>query len=52
MGSKFFSNRHDNKTSKGKRKIKGSKKNTNSKIQSKGVGKSNMSGVRKVGRGK
>ena len=38
MGSKFFSNRHDNKTSKGKRKIKGSKKNTNSKIQSKGVG--------------
>ena len=50
MGSKFFSNRHDNKTSKGKRQIKGSKKNTNSKIQSKGVGKSNMSGVRKVGR--
>ena len=52
MGSKFFSNRHDNKTSKGKRQIKGSKKNTNTKIQSKGVGKSNMSGVRKVGRGK
>jgi len=52
MGSKFFSNRHDNKTSKGKRQIKPSKKNTNSKIQSKGVGKSNMSGVRKVGRGK
>ena len=52
MGSKFFSNRHDNKTSKGKRQIKGSKKNTNSKLQSKGVGMSNMSGVRKVGRGK
>jgi len=52
MGSKFFSNRHDDKTSKGKRQIKGSKMNTNSKIQSKGVGKSNMSGVRKVGRGK
>ena len=52
MGSKFFSNRHDNKTSKGKRQIKGSKKNTNSKMQSKGVGKTNMTGVRKVGRGK
>ena len=52
MGSKFFSNRHDNKTSKGKRQITGSKKNTNSKMQSKGVGKTNMAGVRKVGRGK
>jgi len=52
MGSKFFSNRHDNKTSKGKRQIKGSKKNTNSKMQSKGIGKTNMAGVRKVGRGK
>ena len=52
MGSKFFSNRHDNKTSKGKSQINGSKKNTNSKMQSKGVGKTNMAGVRKVGRGK
>ena len=52
MGSKFFTNRHDNKTSKGKRQIKGSKKNTNSKMQSKGIGKTNMAGVRKVGRGK
>ena len=52
MGSKFFTNRHDNKTSKGKRQIKCSKKNTNSKVQSKGVGKPNMSGIRKVGRGK
>ena len=52
MGSKFFGNRHDDKASKGKRQIKGSKKNTNSKIKSKGVGRPNMAGVRKVGRGK
>ena len=52
MGSKFFRYRHEDKTSKGKRQIKGSKKNTNSKIKSKGVGRPNMAGVRKVGRGK
>ena len=52
MGSKFFRNRHEDKTSKGKRQIKGSKKNTNSKIKSKGVGRPNMAGVSKVGRGK
>ena len=52
MGSKFFRNRHEDKTSKGKRQIKGSKKNTNSKIKSKGAGRPNMAGVRKVGRGK
>mgnify|MGYP001299115123 CR=1 FL=1 len=52
MGSKFFRNRHEDKTSKGKRQIKGSKKNTNSKIKSKGVGRPNMAGVRKGGRGK
>ena len=52
MGSKFFRNRHEDKTSKGKRQIKGSTKNTNSKIKSKGVGRPNMAGVRKVGRGK
>jgi len=51
MGSKFFSNRLDDQKSKGKRKVKGSKKNTNNKIQSKGVGKAKMAGVRKVGRG-
>ena len=52
MGSKFFRNRHEDNTTKGKRQIKGSKKNTNSKIKSKGVGRPNMAGVRKVGRGK
>ena len=51
MSSKYFSNRLDDQKTKGKRQVKGSKKNTNKKIQSKGVGKSNMSGSRKVGRG-
>ena len=51
MSSKYISNRLDDQKTKGKRQVKGSKKNTNKKIQSKGVGKSNMSGIRKVGRG-
>jgi hypothetical protein len=42
MSSKFFGNKHDNKTS---------SKNTNNKIKSKGGGKKSGAGVRKVGRG-
>tara|TARA_B100000131_G_C17956299_1_gene548563 strand:- start:304 stop:462 length:159 start_codon:yes stop_codon:yes gene_type:complete len=51
MGSKYFSNRLDDQKTKGKRQVKGSKKNSSSKIQSKAAGKANVSGVRKVGRG-
>ena len=51
MGSKYFSNRLDDQKIKGKRQVKGSKKNSNSKIQSKASGKANISGIRKVGRG-
>ena len=40
-----------NQKTKGKRQVKGSKKNANSKIKSKAAGKANMSGIRKVGRG-
>jgi len=51
MSSKYFSNRLDDQKTKGKRQVKGSKKNANSKIKSKATGKANMSGIRKVGRG-
>ena len=54
MGSKFFGNKNDNKETNGKRQVKNSNKNSknfNSKLQSKGVVKSKMSGIRKVGRG-
>mgnify|MGYP001179062327 CR=1 FL=1 len=54
MGSKFFGNKNDDKENRGKRKSKKSNKNSKnftSKLQSKGVGKSKMSGIRKVGRG-
>ena len=51
MGSKYFWNSLDDQKTKGKRQVKGSKKNSNSKIQSKASGKANMSGIRKVGRG-
>ena len=55
MGSKFFGNKNDNRETKGKRQAKNSnknsKKNYSTKLQSKGVGKSKMSGIRKVGRG-
>ncbi len=55
MGSKFFGNKNDNKETNGKRQVKNSnktsKKNFSSKLQSKGVGKSKMTGIRKVGRG-
>ena len=37
MSSKYFSNRLDDQKTKGKRQVKGSKKNTNKKIQSKGI---------------
>lgn len=43
MGSKFFGNKHDNKTS---------TKNTKSKLGKKGGGKKVGGGVRKAGRGK
>ncbi len=55
MGSKFFGNKNDNRETNGKRQVKNSnkssKKNFSSKLQSKGVGKTKMTGVRKVGRG-
>ena len=55
MGSKFFGNKNDYKETNGKRQVKSSnknsKKNFNSKLQSKGVGKAKMTGIRKVGRG-
>jgi|TARA_A100001011_G_scaffold8363_1_gene9601 hypothetical protein len=55
MGSKFFGNKNDNKATNGKRQVKSpnknSKKNFSNKLQSKGVGKSKMTGIRKVGRG-
>lgn len=55
MGSKFFGNKNDNKETNGKRQVKNSnknsKKNFSSKLQSKGVGKTKMTGIRKVGRG-
>ena len=55
MGSKFFGNENDNHETNGKRQVKSSnknsKKNFNSKLQSKGVGKAKMTGIRKVGRG-
>lgn len=43
MGSQFFGNKNDNKTS---------NKNTNNKIKSKGGGKKSGAGVKKAGRGK
>ena len=43
MGSQFFGNKNDNKTS---------DKNTNNKIKSKGGGKKSGAGVKKAGRGK
>ena len=43
MGSQFFGNKHDNKTS---------NRNTNNKIKSKGGAKKRGAGVRKAGRGK
>lgn len=43
MGSKFFGNKHDNKTS---------NKDTKSTISKKGGGKKVGAGVRKAGRGK
>ena len=51
MGSKFFGNKNDNRETNGKRQVKNSKKNYSTKLQSKGVGKSKMTGIRKVGRG-
>ena len=55
MGSKFFGNKNANRETNGKRQVKNSnknsKKNYSSKLQSKGVGKTKMTGVRKVGRG-
>tara|TARA_B100001027_G_scaffold207501_1_gene171987 strand:+ start:422 stop:592 length:171 start_codon:yes stop_codon:yes gene_type:complete len=55
MGSKFFGNKNDNRETNGKRQLKNSnknsKKNYSTKLQSKGVGKSKMTGIRKVGRG-
>ncbi len=55
MGSKFFGNKNANRETNGKRQVKNSnknsKKNFSSKLQSKGVGKTKMTGVRKVGRG-
>ena len=55
MGSKFFGNKNANRDTNGKRQVKNSnknsKKNYSSKLQSKGVGKTKMSGVRKAGRG-
>ena len=43
MGSQFFGNKNDNKTS---------DKNTNNKVKSKGGGKKSGAGVKKAGRGK
>tara|TARA_B110000090_G_scaffold152635_1_gene167512 strand:- start:1415 stop:1747 length:333 start_codon:yes stop_codon:yes gene_type:complete len=43
MGSQFFGNKNDNKTS---------NKNTNNKVKSKGGGKKSGAGVKKAGRGK
>ena len=43
MGSQFFGNKNDNKTS---------DKNINNKIKSKGGGKKSGAGVKKAGRGK
>jgi hypothetical protein len=43
IGSQFFGNKNDNKTS---------DKNTNNKIKSKGGGKKSGAGVKKAGRGK
>ena len=55
MGSKFFGNKNANRKTNGKRQVKNSNKNSknsySSKLQSKGVGKMKMTGVRKVGRG-
>ena len=55
MGSKFFGNKNANRETNGKRQVensnKNSKKNYSSKLQSKGLGKTKMTGVRKVGRG-
>ena len=55
MGSKFFGNKNDNRETNGKRQVKtsskNSKKNYSTKLQSKGVGKSKMPGIRKVGSG-
>ena len=55
MGSKFFGNKNDNRETNGKRQVKNSNKNSkinySTKPQSKGVGKSKMTGIRKVGRG-